>query len=257
MNKHNLKGRIDLINVILFISFFACICYEAYWGIQYMKSIVESEYIKNEYTFENTKSQKLFSKWYILNVDHKALYKQNNDYIGWIQIPDTRLSYPVYKSSDNEDYLHHNAKGEYSYAGCIFMDCKNNSIDDFNIILYGHNMRVGTMFHILKKYTNIEYYNKHPVVIFYPRDGKERIYQIYSSYSKNISELKPSAYKLSFITSKDKSDFIKLSKAMSIIDTSQQIDTDTKILTLSTCTSSSGERLIVQAYLIDDAAKND
>ena len=275
------KGIVSsIISVLLVIGIIGCLIYLGYWGYQYLINKLEVSAVQGKFSVTDTQTLftdrkrlfdnvadvsidddslltdmqalKLLSKTKVLTIDHKGLYEQNPDYIGWVQIPDTEISYPVYKSSDNNDYLHHNAQGQYSFAGCIFMDCGNESIDDFNVIFHGHNMRTGTMFHTLKKYTSIGYYNTHPFIIFYPKDGTRRIYRIYSFYSKSASSLKDVAYKTSFTDDKERQSFINATKNISSINTNQLVDINTRILTLSTCTSFGDGRFVVQGFEIDD-----
>ncbi|MFR2213338.1 MAG: sortase domain-bontaining protein [Ruminococcus sp.] len=71
----------------------------------------------------------------------------NPEIIAWIRIPDTRIDYPVVQGTDNEYYLKHTFKKTEHVAGSIFLD-KDNSPDFSNrkSILYGHNMKDGSMF---------------------------------------------------------------------------------------------------------------
>lgn len=278
MRKRIIKSLVA--DMLLVLGIIVCLTYLAYWQYQFLKNRLEVSAVQNEFSFPDTKrlfydtngllddipdvskddttllsdlqALKVLSKVTPLSIDHKGLYEQNSDYIGWIQIPDTVVSYPVYQSTDNNDYLHHNAEHKYSFAGCIFMDCRNSSTDDFNVIFHGHNMRIGTMFHSLKNYKSVGYYNTHPFVIFYPKNGGTNIYRVYSFYSDNASSLKDISYKTTFRGLSDKEDFIKNTQKMSIIDTKQHIDTDTHILTLSTCTSRGDGRYVVQAYQVDN-----
>lgn len=81
-------------------------------------------------------------------VDWAGLKAVNNQVVGWIQIPNSQVNYPVYQTTDNDYYLHTNAKGEWSIGGQIFMDYENNAegLIDQQTILYGHHMRNGSMF---------------------------------------------------------------------------------------------------------------
>ena len=81
-------------------------------------------------------------------VDWAGLKAVNSQVVGWVQIPGTQVNYPVYQTTDNEHYLHTNAKGEWSIGGQIFMDYQNNpnGLIDQQTILYGHHMRNGSMF---------------------------------------------------------------------------------------------------------------
>ena len=80
-------------------------------------------------------------------VDWAGLKAVNSQVVGWVQIPGTQVNYPVYQTTDNEHYLHTNAKGEWSIGGQIFMDYQNNpnGLVDQQTILYGHHMRNGAM----------------------------------------------------------------------------------------------------------------
>ena len=119
----------------------------------------------------------------LLKVDHDGLYAKNPDYVGWVDIPGLGISYPVFKSLDNQKYLHHNSEGKYSYAGSIFldMDC---SADSKNLVLHGHNMKNGSMFHPLNRYLGGDA-QKYPLAVFYGRDGKAGIFTVYAAFQEN------------------------------------------------------------------------
>lgn len=100
-----------------------------------------------------------------ISVDFESLLADNGDVVGWIYGEDTVINYPVVQGSDNEYYLHRMLDGNTSASGAIFLDyrCSADFSDD-NSILYGHNMRNGSMFHSLVEYGNQEYYDAHPVL---------------------------------------------------------------------------------------------
>ncbi len=81
-------------------------------------------------------------------VDWDALKAVNGDVVGWVQIPNTTVSFPVYQGADNDAYLHTNAEGNYSLGGQVFMDYENSSsgLVDNQTIIYGHHLRNGAMF---------------------------------------------------------------------------------------------------------------
>lgn len=81
-------------------------------------------------------------------VDWAALKAVNPDVVGWIQIPGTVVNYPVYQGSDNDEYLHTNAEGDYSIGGQIFLDSSNTApgMLDQQTIVYGHHLYNGAMF---------------------------------------------------------------------------------------------------------------
>ena len=85
------------------------------------------------------------------SIDFAALLKSNPDCVGWIYVPNTNINYPVVRSSDNIDYVKKTFNGTENIAGCIFSDCRIDSPFSQKTILYGHNMKNGTMFHDLFK----------------------------------------------------------------------------------------------------------
>ena len=102
--------------------------------------------------------------------DIASLKMQNKDCYGWITIPDTPVNYPVVKcpEEDNEYYLMRNFDGSSGYPGTIFTEHKSGtSFSAFNTILYGHNMRNGTMFACIRQYRNRDYADKHEYVYVY------------------------------------------------------------------------------------------
>lgn len=93
----------------------------------------------------------------------KALQKLNKDMAGWLTIADTEIDYPILQSTDNDYYLHHNYKNEKARAGSIFKDYRNtNEFLDKNTIIYGHNMKDGSMFADLRKYLDKDFLAAHP-----------------------------------------------------------------------------------------------
>ena len=98
-------------------------------------------------------------------VNFEKLWKTNGDVVGWIYAPGTPINYPVVQSEDNEYYLKRMLNGAANGAGTIFMDFRNEAdLTDFNTILYGHNMKNGSMFGYLTRYRNQGWYDTHPVM---------------------------------------------------------------------------------------------
>lgn len=84
----------------------------------------------------------------------------SDNVIGWIEIFDTSISYPIVKTNDNKSYLNKNYLGEYSVSGSIFMDYRNDITDNY-IIIYGHNLKNGGMFSDIRNYNDKEYFDNH------------------------------------------------------------------------------------------------
>lgn len=101
----------------------------------------------------------------------KALFNQNSDCIGWIYIPGTAVNYPVMHTPSNpQKYLRRDFYGNYSQSGVPFLDSRCN-LSDTNLIIYGHNMRNGTMFSDVKNYANTDFRNAHPLIEFETAEG--------------------------------------------------------------------------------------
>lgn len=103
--------------------------------------------------------------------DLSPLLEQNSECIGWLCIPDTAVNYPVMHTPRNpQKYLRMNFYGEYSQSGVPFLDYRC-SLDGGNLLIYGHNMKNGTMFGELKSYTDAAFCANHPIIEFQTADG--------------------------------------------------------------------------------------
>ena len=107
------------------------------------------------------------------NLDWDVLRETNKDIYAWIYIPETNVDYPVLQSeTDDEYYLMHNLDGSYGYPGCIFTQLLNSKdFTDYNTVLYGHNMKNGTMFRTLHYYQNEEFFYNNPYIYIYTENG--------------------------------------------------------------------------------------
>ena len=106
-----------------------------------------------------------------MDVNFAGLKTQNGDICAWIYIPGTDVDYPVLQGSDNAYYLNHDAYGEYSPDGSIFVDAGNNlDFEDFDTIIYGHNMSTGTMFKTLHNYEDDSFWESNRNVYIYLPD---------------------------------------------------------------------------------------
>ena len=117
----------------------------------------------------------------------QALIAENADCIGWLSIDGTNISCPVmHTPSDPQKYLRHNFYGKYSQSGVPFLDgrCSPQST---NLIIYGHNMRNGTMFADLKKYVDRDFLNAHRTVKFETADGVQT-FTVTEVLKTNISD---------------------------------------------------------------------
>lgn len=103
--------------------------------------------------------------------DLSPLFEKNSECIGWLCISDTAVNYPVMHTPRNpQKYLRMNFYGEYSQSGVPFLDYRC-SLDSGNLLIYGHNMKNGTMFGELKNYTDSSFCADHPTIEFQTADG--------------------------------------------------------------------------------------
>lgn len=117
----------------------------------------------------------------------QALIAENSDCIGWLSIDGTNISYPVmHTPSEPQKYLRRNFYGRYSQSGVPFLDGRCN-LQSTNLIIYGHNMKNGTMFYDLKKYVDRDFLNAHRTVKFEMVDGI-RYYTVAEVLKTNTSD---------------------------------------------------------------------
>lgn len=183
----------------------------------------------------------------IKNEEYRALKKINEDYLFWISIPETNINYPVVKSKNNEEYLYKNFKGEENKGGCLFVDSRNVSEEDDNVIIHGHNMKDKSMFGTLSNLLTSEYLNKNNKIYIY-LENKILEYEIFSVYV-NDGSFDP--YKTNFNTDEEFNEYINNVRKKSYYNLDYVDDGNRNIITLSTCTNATGdERTIINAKLI-------
>ena len=159
-------------------------------------------------------------------IDWSNLKSINEDIIGWIEIEGTDINYPILKDNDNLYYLKHNYLKKYNSNGSIFtLDI--NPFEDCETLLYGHNMKNGTMFSILGKYLNKDFLFSHQKIkIYTPNKNYEGV--IFSAYSIGIGTEKNNISKLSF---DKKVEYYKKTSQIKI----DNVEITNKIVKLSTC----------------------
>ncbi len=170
-------------------------------------------------------------------VNLKSLKEQNEDTVGWIILPDSKISYPIVKSRDNEDYLTKTFEGQTANSGAIFMDM--NCQGDFtsqNTIIYGHNMKNGSMFRALNNLTDKEYFWRHHIFCIDTGNGFKN-YEIISCYETDTTDL--SSWQIGFESSAAYEQWLKNIVKRCNYDCADY-DVTKKTITLSTCRGKSG-----------------
>lgn len=180
-------------------------------------------------------------------IDLSSLQNINSDAIGWIEIPGTVLSYPVVQTNDNSFYLTHTFRKETNKSGSIFVETQNNSdFSDLHTIIYGHNMKDGSMFAQLKNYTTKSYLEAHPYIYIDLADGSH-CYQIFSCHETNPEEPDNKTYTIGYKANDTYAAFLDNIKGASAFDTGVDVSIEDSVITLSTCTNNGDSRFVVHA----------
>lgn len=174
------------------------------------------------------------------------LWKLNPDYICWLCIPGTSVNYPVARSTRPGYYLNHTFQGNVNSCGSLFVQEEGGELNKENTVIFGHNMKDGTMFADLKNYSGRDFYKSHKMIrIYYEGRWQEGI--IFSCQLKEEEELQ--CYQTEFSNAKEKQEFIDNMKEASLYYIPVSPSVNNPIITLSTCYGRS-KRMIVQAVLM-------
>ncbi|MDU2292047.1 MAG: class B sortase [Clostridium celatum] len=182
-----------------------------------------------------------------VDIKDNKLKAINPEYKFWINIPNTVIDYPVVKGSDNEFYLKNNFYKKDDIGGAIFIDCENNILKDKNLILYGHNMRNGSMFSDINKFKEKEFFDEGKILI--NKDNRNYYYEVFSVFVEKSENI---ILKNSFDNNDEFNDYINNLKEKSMYNKENKINEISSIITLYTCSYEfDGARTIVSASLVD------
>lgn len=248
-------------------TYFICIFISSKWYVQQLKinylanDIKESTKIledekTNEINFneeildENTESNSgKYKNISFLSVDFNDLIKKNSETVGWLKVNNTNVNYSVVQHNDNEYYLKHDFNQRYNINGWVYADYRDN-FDRFgtNTIIYAHNMTNRTMFGSLVWVLKDSWYkNTENQYIKISTPTVNTIWKIFSIYT-----IKPEVYYLKtyFESTEEHQKFLDTIKGRSIYNFEEEINTDNKVLTLSTCTDDGTKRIVIHSKLI-------
>ena len=191
--------------------------------------------------------------------DLSSLYAQNHDLVGWVRIEGTRIDYPVMQTKDDpEYYLHRDFNRQYSASGTPFLDAASvvrpdpavadaNACDmptTWNWLIYGHNMKFGSMFHDLQEFDAKEFWEEHRTFefdVYYP-ENDETDHGIYEIIAVSRSEIKAEDsdafkyYQYAGYTDEEKFyEYVDGVKAESSYDIGVMPQYGEQLVTLSTC----------------------
>lgn len=187
---------------------------------------------------------------YTKEKENLDLKKINSDYMGWINIENTPIDYPVVKGKDNEFYLTRDFNKKYLASGSIFMDYRNKDFQDKNLVIYGHHMRDKSMFGSLDKFKNSEYLEDNKKIYITTKNNKKLIYEIFGIYITRADDTE--CISINFNNDKEFDSYIESIFNRSIYKSNINAEGINKLLTLSTCSYEfDNARLILHAKLIN------
>lgn len=182
----------------------------------------------------------------IAHADLEGLVKINPEVVGWLWIEGTEISYPLVRGKDNQKYLNTSYNLKHSSAGSIFMDFRNpGDLSGGNTIIYGHNMKNGSMFGSLKDFADPRYREEHAFVYLFIPGGilQYRVFAAYNTESTSQSYTRDFSDRWSF------EDFIDYVAGEA--EAASLPEAPVPLLTLSTCTTGRRtERFVLHAELV-------
>ena len=266
--KKKLRFRkwVIVVFLIFFLSIFAVSINQVYQWLKDNKEIenisddvVKDTKVKEKEDTENTENVNPpdnkdndywnYIKMSLLEVNFNELLTKNPDTVGWIQVKGTNINYPIVQTTDNSFYLNHAFDKTKNEAGWVFMDYRNDAVNfNQNTILYAHSRLTGSMFGSLKNILNSSWYtNKDNHIIRLSTPTENTMWQVFSVYTipKESYYITPN-----FNSNEAYQEFLNTMKSRSEVEFSAEVNTNDKILTLSTCKDNFGNRVVMHAKLI-------
>jgi sortase B len=224
----------------------------------FIKLYLESRKIENlreDFSASSNNTSEEEKKAVEIPMDFDELKKANPDIYAWITIPEANVDYPILQSeTDNSFYLTHTVNGKKSVYGSIYTENYNaKDFSDFNTVVYGHNMKNGTMFGSLKKFRDANFFNQNRYITVYmpQRILKYEIFAAVTWDNKHILLSRSFESEINRIT--------YIEDIFSVRDINSQIKKDItvtekdKIITLSTCMNDKEKRFLVSGVLVYDS----
>lgn len=246
---------------ILFLIFFAVFVFSAAAVARYAaNSYAQKRSYRHlvelaEQSAENETAQPVQPQEPTMLARYEALYRENDDLVGWIKIDGTNINYPVVQSKDAPNfYLKHDFEKNYTDYGCPYaqQNCDVQAPSD-NVVLYGHNMKDGTMFCDLTNYKSESFWAQHRTIQF-DTLTEQHEYTVIAAFKGEASEL--FAYN-AFVDAETPEEFdayVAAVKELALYDTGISAAYGDKLITLSTCEYSfENGRMVVVAKRTSEA----
>ena len=241
-----MKKKSKILVTFIKIVLIAVIIFSGIKIIEWIKSNKKNKDIMSEIKENVVINNEMDSNNEEYKIDFAKLKQKNSDAIAWIKVNGTDIDFPVVKGTDNSYYLTHNFDKEKNKAGWIFADYRNKfDGTDKNIIIYGHNMKNGSMFASLKDVIKEEWYNnENNKYIALITENENCKYQVFSVYQTETEE-----YYLQTNISNFK-EFVEKIKGRSKKNFNVDIKETDSILTLSTCADNTKYRVVLHAVKV-------
>ena len=244
---------------IFLISIIAIILSSIYiinYLIKHIDTTISEQNLQTLYDNKPTKEQLTNLPEGVLE-QYAGLMDINPDIVGWIKIQNTKINHPVVQSKDNDFYLYKDFNKKYDDHGIPFADFRNNMSKNnasTNTILYAHNINGGRLFGDINKFRKISFYKENPLLEFNSL-YENRKYKILSVFITDVDQTDPNFFNYhDFIENNSDSSFnqyIKKIKDRELYDTKVDVNSNDKLLTLSTCINEiEGSRLVLVARQI-------
>lgn len=186
-----------------------------------------------------------------------SLYEENHEMFGWVKIDGTRIDYPVMQSSaqDPEKYLHKDFSGKKYFSGTPFLDAACHAGSD-QLLVYGHNMKNGSMFRDLFKYEDRSFWEQHPYIELNTLNHEYR-FEIMAVLRDKVYYKTDTCFKFyQFIDAQSEEDFneaVKYYQEHALYDTGVTAQYGDQLLTLVTCAyhTDDGKFLVVARKVPD------
>ena len=241
--KKNKKYKKAILNLILYIILLSILIYSGIKIFKWHKDKTNNNKIVEQIKSAVIVEEKNKDEY---TVDFNRLKEQNNETIAWLKVNNTNIEYPVVKGTNNSFYLNHSFDKSNNSAGWIFADYRNKFDNtDKNIVIYGHNMRDGSMFGSMLNILNAKWYeNEENTNITLYTENEKSIYKVFSVYKIENEDY---YIKTEFKNDNEFEGFVKNLKKRSIKDFNVYVSKDDNILTLSTCANNNKYRVVLHS----------
>lgn len=191
-----------------------------------------------------------------LPVDFEALQMENSEIYAWIHVPGTNIDYPIlqHEGEDQAYYLTRDKYGVDSKAGSIYTEHYNRKdFTDPNTVIYGHNMKNGSMFHNVRYFAEREYFEEHEELYIYV-PGKILKYQIIACYEYDDRHILGSFdFSDEEVFANYLEEIMKPRSMYTMIRDDVELITENRIVTLSTCVANRpNNRRLLQAVFVEE-----